>query len=222
MRHVPISGSTSTERIQSQEGPRVRIRLPPAGSQVRTRPHGFGNLPPVGERRVGNRATACPQQRARADLASSHLPPGLRPQRYPKIPGPTPNFPRRRSGPNRAAKNGWTRNREREAERRPVPLRSSNDAHQHGSRRSACSTSMVPSPRRLPIPSRRWREEDSNLGPPPRVGLGSEFRGCRRKAPRFAILVCLTRRRRKRASAPLAKGHDLRTVPWRFFPQHLV
>jgi hypothetical protein len=30
------------------------------------------------------------------------------------------------------------------------------------------------------------------LGPPPPVGLGSEFRGCRRKAPRFAILVCVT------------------------------
>jgi hypothetical protein len=29
------------------EGPRVRIRLPPAGSQVRTRPHGFGDLPPA-------------------------------------------------------------------------------------------------------------------------------------------------------------------------------
>jgi hypothetical protein len=28
-------------------GPRVRIRLPPAASQVRTRPHGFGNLPPA-------------------------------------------------------------------------------------------------------------------------------------------------------------------------------
>jgi hypothetical protein len=28
--------------------------------------------------------------------------------------------------------------------------------------------------------------------------------------------------RASRASAPLAKGHDLRTVPWRFIPQHLV
>ena len=27
-------------------GRRVRIRLPPAGSQMRTRPRGFGNLPP--------------------------------------------------------------------------------------------------------------------------------------------------------------------------------
>src|SRR6202040_1785652 len=27
--------------------PMVRIHLPPAGSQVRTRPHGFGNLPPA-------------------------------------------------------------------------------------------------------------------------------------------------------------------------------
>ena len=37
VRHVPISGSTSTERLQSREGPRVRIRLPPAWSQVRTK-----------------------------------------------------------------------------------------------------------------------------------------------------------------------------------------
>jgi len=29
----------------------VRILLPPAVSQVRTRPHGFGNLPPAGARR---------------------------------------------------------------------------------------------------------------------------------------------------------------------------
>jgi hypothetical protein len=34
-------------RSARQAGPRVRIRLPPAGSQVRTRPHGFGDLPPA-------------------------------------------------------------------------------------------------------------------------------------------------------------------------------
>ena len=32
---------TPSERLFVQVGPRVRIRLPPAGSQLRTRPHGF-------------------------------------------------------------------------------------------------------------------------------------------------------------------------------------
>jgi hypothetical protein len=44
------------------------------------------------------------------------------------------------------------------------------------------------------------------LGPPPPVGLGSEFRGCRRKAPRFAILVCLTRRAEKAGLGPSRQG----------------
>src|SRR6202043_1169018 len=37
----------SLSRSLSDGGPRVRIHLPPAVSQVRTRPHGFGDLPPA-------------------------------------------------------------------------------------------------------------------------------------------------------------------------------
>jgi hypothetical protein len=55
-------------------------------------------------------------------------------------------------------------------------------------------------------PTLRWREEDSNpLGPPPPVGLGSESRGCSRKAPRFAILVCLTLRAGESGPRPLSQ-----------------
>src|SRR6202040_3397888 len=46
----PYRGRSFTGRIASASPdapePEVRIRLSPAGSQVRTRPRGFGNLPP--------------------------------------------------------------------------------------------------------------------------------------------------------------------------------
>src|SRR6478735_9636787 len=47
----PYRGRSFTGRIASASPdapePEVRIHLPPAGSQVRTRPHGFGDLPPA-------------------------------------------------------------------------------------------------------------------------------------------------------------------------------
>jgi hypothetical protein len=42
-----IGRGSLEKRCLSYGGPRVRIHFPPAGSQVRTRPHGFGNLPPA-------------------------------------------------------------------------------------------------------------------------------------------------------------------------------
>ncbi len=84
-----------------------------------------------------------------------------------------------------------------------------------------CNPSTTPSAqgchpclRYVPLPMSPVRTADSplegggirTLGPPPPVGLGSEFRGCRRKAPRFAILVCLTRRAEKAGLGPSRKG----------------
>ena len=59
----PVRGGRDSgleNRSGSVAEPKVRIHLPPAGSQVRTRPHGFGNLPPASPS-----ASAWPARRGR-------------------------------------------------------------------------------------------------------------------------------------------------------------
>jgi hypothetical protein len=52
--------------------PKARIQLPPAGSRARTRPHGFGNLPPASHASTPPIAELAPAQRGRERLAAVH------------------------------------------------------------------------------------------------------------------------------------------------------
>src|SRR5580693_7419653 len=78
----PKTRDPTSTVVQSRAEPEVRIHFPPAGSQVRTRPHGFGNLPPCEPRartagsRIGTPKTITLRNEAERP-AAVHTPEGI-------------------------------------------------------------------------------------------------------------------------------------------------